>query len=467
MEPFKFTKLKLLDLPLPPVGTQAEYRDSHVKGLRIRVGNSGKKTFCVVRKANNKFIRTSLGTFPELSVEMARTLALEKLGRISVTGQNPNDVKRDQIAAKARLGEALELYVKTRGGRLKPTTARQYRRTLSNFSGDWLERPIAEISRDDVQARHNAITEGTVWFGGDLSKMRAGVAGGSRAQADLWGRALRAICNFACDNYRTTEGVRLLPEPPTTVLSSKRQWHGISRKNTHIRSHDLARWLAAVESVRAWAMDSREDHIVACCDALEMALYTGLRRGEVFQLEWSRVDFHGRFFWIDKTKNGHPLELPTTETLMKIFKRRLAYRTDGQKLVFPSVKGGVITDPRRAIDLISKSTVPDINPDNLKAIKFKCHDTRRTFATIAGLAGLSSYVLKRLMNHRTDKSADVTLGYSHFCSEELRDAAERIEKYILNTNIDSDEGRINKVISDMSNAQKRIILEKLLTELKE
>lgn len=82
-----------------------------------------------------------------------------------------------------------------------------------------------------------------------------------------------------------------------------------------------------------------------------------------------------------------------------------------EALVFPGVKG-FIKEYRHVIDRISAATVPAPNPDMLQPIPFKWHDARRTFGTVAGLVGVGSYILKRLMNHRTMRSADVTQGYA-------------------------------------------------------
>lgn len=444
MESFKFTKSKINELPPAPKGKQDEYYDSHVRGLRLRIGATGLKTFYAVRKFKGKFIRTALGRFPEISVEQARTMALETLGGIGTTGKNPNETKREAERASVTLREAMELYIETRGDRLKETTANQYRRLLTNFSGDWLDRPIAKISRDDTQSRHKAITEGMVWFGAELSKLRKGVGSGSKAQADLWGRSLRAVYNFAYDNYRDDEGIKLLPDPPTIALSTKRQWHGLTRKNTRIRNHELGRWLRAVKDVREEAELNRDDHIAAICDALDMALFTGLRRGEVFGLEWDRVNIDGGYFWIDKTKNGEPLELPLTNTLLTIVTRRKKYRVDNNNYVFPAAKGGRITDPRRAIDKIVEKTNSGDNI-NEKPIEFTCHDARRTFATLAELSGVGTYILKRLMNHksaRNYKSPDQTQGYLIFPVEELLEPARIIETKILK------EAGLIKIFSD-------------------
>lgn len=373
-----------------------------------------------------------LGGFPEMTVDMARAKAMQALGIFVSTGVNPNDIRRANSNADVTLAEALLEYIKSRTGKIKPRTINQYNSMIKNYSGDWCNNKIANITREMVELRYRDITLGHVWFGGDRSALKSGVGEGSKSQANSWGRIIRAVFNFAHDHYRDIDDSTLLPEPPTKVLSSKRQWHHVPRKNDLIRPHDLGRWLNAVNMVRESAVKSAEHMIVAVCDALDVALFTGLRRAEVFDLTWERINFSGKYFWIDETKNGQPLELPITGTLMEIFKRRKAMN-QGSNFVFPSnTIDKPINDPRNTIAKIIKATVPEPNPEHLEPIQFKCHDARRTFATIAELANVGTYTLKRLMNHKTVKSADVTQGYIHYrTAEELRPASAEIEKAIL------------------------------------
>ena len=429
METFKFTKAKLESLP-PAERGQVEYGDTVVNGLRLRVGISGAKSFCISRKRNGKFIRATLGRFPDLTIDNARAKALELLGDVATTGRNPNVEKRINEKALVTLKDALDTYIKSRDERLSTDTAKQYRSILQNFSGDWMKQPIASISRERVETRHKAVTDGSVWFGADKSTLRAGVGTGSKAQADLWARVLRAIYRFAHDHYRDEEGKTLLPDPPTMVLSTKRKWHGTVRKTERIRTNELGRWFRALSSVRDIAEQGRDDIAAAVCDAVEMAIFTGLRKSEILELSWDRVNLGGRYFWIDTTKNGDPLELPITETLLKLFRRRAKLKAADGLLVFPGDKG-VIKEYRHIIDRISAATVPGLNSDQLNPIPFKWHDGRRTFGTVAELVGVGNYILKRLLNHRTMRSADVTQGYLHFSADELMEPAARIERAIL------------------------------------
>lgn len=429
VETFKFTKSRLESLP-PADSGQVEYGDTVVNGLRIRVGVSGVKSFCISRKRNGKFIRATLGRFPDLTIDNARAKALELLGEVATTGKNPNVERRINEKASVTLADALDTYIESRDARLSADTAKQYRSILQNYSGDWMKQPIASISRERVETRHKAVTDGSVWFGADRSTLRAGVGTGSKAQADLWARVLRAICRFAHDHYRDNDGKTLLPDPPTMVLSTKRKWHGTVRKTERIRTNELGRWFSALYTVRDIAEQGRDDIAAAVCDAVEMAIFTGLRKSEILELSWDRVNLGGRYFWIDTTKNGDPLELPVTETLLKLFRRRAKMKSADGLLVFPGDKG-VIKEYRHIIERISAGTVPEPNPDLIKPIPFKWHDGRRTFGTVAELVGVGNYILKRLLNHRTMRSADVTQGYLHFSADELMEPATRIEQAIL------------------------------------
>lgn len=415
-----------MELPVPDAGKRLEYADSVVNGLRLRVTSSGSKSFCVSRKRDGKFYRVTLGKFPDMTIEQARERAYSALSEVATTRRNPNERRREEKKRAVTLSDALDEYIQSRlvAGRIKKTTSEKYEDTINNYSGDWMDLQLSSITREMVETRHQTITGHGIWFGGASRREEKG----SKAQADLWARVLRAVYRYAYDSYRDKDGGRLLPDPPTAILSTKRLWNGNIRRTTKIRNNDLGRWLDALDTVKKWAISSREDIILAVCDAVHVALFTGLRRSEVFGLEWSKINLDGRYFWIDETKNGEPLELPITDTLHDIFKRRLSCRQDNAIYVFSGVRGGVITNVDRALNMVMDETT---NNGTMPAISFTCHDARRTFGSVAELAGVGAYILKRLLNHKTFRSADVTQGYLYFSADELMEPARKVERAIL------------------------------------
>ena len=96
-------------------------------------------------------------------------------------------------------------------------------------------------------------------------------------------------------------------------------------------------------------------------------------------------------------------------------------------------------------------------------IRFTCHDARRTFGSVAELAGVGSYILKRLLNHKTFRSADVTQSYLHFSADELMEPAQKIERAMLeHAGLVEKKGQLGALIGTMSDNDKRRMLFALL-----
>ena len=66
----------------------------------------------------------------------------------------------------------------------------------------------------------------------------------------------------------------------------------------------------------------------------------------------------------------------------------------------------------------------------ISGVPFALHDLRRTFATIAESLDISTYAVKRLLNHSVDQN-DVTSGYIVTDVERLRKPMQQIDNFIL------------------------------------
>ena len=72
----RFNKSSLESLSLPAPKKRATYYDTEVLGLQLRVTDHGVKSFCVFRRSKRRNPeRITIGRFPSLSVEQARTKA--------------------------------------------------------------------------------------------------------------------------------------------------------------------------------------------------------------------------------------------------------------------------------------------------------------------------------------------------------------------------------------------------------
>ncbi len=393
----KLTKA-IVDKALPPVGKdQIFYRDEQLKGFALRVTAGGVKSFVVETVIGNKVRRMTLGKYGKLTAEEARKEAQSLLGRIA-RGANPIAEKKVQKAKGITLRQAFEDYLKARKS-LKKTTITDYHRVLNQVVPDWMGKTIANISKEMIAKRHTQY--------GDSN---------SKARANLAMRLLRAIYNFAINQYQTDEGVALILTNPVKFLSHARSWYRIDRRQTVIKQHQLADWHKGLMRLSEYYPS---DQAEMWQDYFLLVLFTGMRRTEAASLRWEDVDLKAKTFTLRDTKNRDPHTLPMSDFIEKLFARRRQVTKRGE-FVFPADSGsGHITEPRKAM----------LNVVQLSRVEFTIHDLRRTFITTAESLDIAAYALKRLLNHRMNH--DVTSGYLVIDVERLRKPMQQITDYLL------------------------------------
>jgi site-specific recombinase XerD len=114
---------------------------------------------------------------------------------------------------------------------------------------------------------------------------------------------------------------------------------------------------------------------------VEVALNTGMRRGEQFNLEWSHVNFQSRVLTIPRSKHGQARHIPINDRVVEIL-RTLPSRMKGS-YVFPSETG---ESPLNANNFINRVWTPALKKKGL--INLHWHDLRHTFASRLVMAGV-------------------------------------------------------------------------------
>ncbi len=375
---------------------QAFYRDEQLKGFALRVTSNGVKSFVVETRIAGKVKRVTLGKYGQITAEEARKQAKHLLGKIA-RGDNPIAEKKANKVRNLTLKEVFSDYLKARKD-LKALTIKDYQGILSQVMPDWLDKPLINITREMIAKRH-------VQYGQTNSKARANYAM----------RVLRAVFNFAVHEYQLEDGQPIIAVNPVEYLSHTRSWYRVDRKNTMIKSHQLAAWHEGLER-----LGEQEDYPQAMMwkDYFLLILFTGLRRMEAASLCWSDIDFKARTFTVQDTKNREVHTLPMTDFLYELFQRRKQFKTN--EFVFPAPsRSGHVIEPRKAMLKVAE----------LSGVSFTVHDLRRTFATTAESLDLPAYALKRLLNHKMNN--DVTAGYIMRDVERLRKPMQRITDFLI------------------------------------
>jgi integrase len=375
---------------------QKRYYDNKLKGFGLRVTSGGTKAFFVEKLVNGDLKRITIGHYPEVTTEQARKEAQILLGKM-VTGIDPVAEKKAQRTKGVTLQQAFDEYLKARKG-LKPTTILDYQRVLKQVLPDWMSKRLTRITKEMIAKRHAQY--------GDSN---------SQARANLAMRLLRAIFNFAINHYQTDDGVDTIMNNPVKFLSHARSWYRIERRQTIIKSHQLADWYAGLKLLsECYSIEQAE----MWQDYFLLVLFTGMRRTEAASLRWEGVDLTGKTFTLRDTKNRDSHTLPMSNFIADLFlRRRQATR---KQFVFPAESESKhVTEPRKAM----------LNLVKLSGVEFTVHDLRRTFITTAESLDISAYALKRLLNHKMNN--DVTSGYLVMDVERLRRPMQQITDYLL------------------------------------
>lgn len=375
-------------------GGQIIYRDSELMGFCLRVG-AKTKIYFVEAKLRRKTLRVTIGRHDVFSLDEARIQAKIYLADIA-RGLNPLDAEKSRKALRVTLSEVLDEYIKIRVN-LKPSTIEDYRRTFKQYLGDWMNKPLMDVTKDMVEAKFKKIGED------------------SPAMANKTMRNFRAVVNYAMLKYEDTNGNSIFKVNPVNRLTQLRAWYRVNRRNTLIKNYELAAWYQAVMNL---TNDSIAPNRETIRDFLLFLLLTGLRRSEAANLTWSNVDFRDKTFIVKNTKNHDDHILPLTTFLFDMLVRRKTQSTSAY--VFPNEtdKGG-LKEPKKQIR----------NVVNESGVSFSSHDLRRTFITIAESLDIPAYALKKLLNHRM--STDVTAGYIIITPERLRAPMQKITDDIL------------------------------------
>jgi integrase len=380
MPTFHLTKRTIEAIPLTELG-QILYRDSELTGFGIRVGSKS-KVFFVEGQVNRRTVRVTIGKYGPLTPEIARRLALKSLSDMA-QGRDPNADKRRNELRQVSLRAAFQRFFAAKPS-LSPRTVESYTRTVNLYLLDWAERPVQEISRSMILAKHR-----------ELSDKR----GALTANAVM--RHLRSVYNFTAASQAD------FPPNPVTILAQARAWAPEKRRRRLIAPHALPDWWAAVME------EPRHSR-----DFLLLALFTGMRRREIAGLRWEHIDLKVRTLRVPTTKNGDPLELPLSGFLTRLLIARKLL-LGPTTFVFPSCSAsGHVEEVKTFTSRVTERC----------GISFSVHDLRRTFITVAESLDVPAYTLKRLLNHRGGK--DVTEGYIIIDVERLRAPIEAISNQI-------------------------------------
>ncbi|MBS1586973.1 MAG: tyrosine-type recombinase/integrase [Bacteroidetes bacterium] len=283
------------------------------------------------------------------------------------------------------LSAILDEYLTLHNDRLRSVTKVQYRLFINSCFPEWLDRELADITRDECIVRYQELCQKT--------SKRA--KSGGKGQADNGFRVLCALIEYSTAMHNVP------------VLNPVKQMRKILRPNRlknregHIPAHLIPAWTEEVLKLHPTIRDIN----------IFWAL-TGCRLTETSEMLWDWVDWRNRMIIIpgDFTKNHRPHKVHLNGYLMLMLQTR-QYFFGTSPYIF-----GSIQDPFMPFN---KNCKPYLKIEAKLGPEAEAnpHAVRHTFATTARTAGLSEEEVAVLINH---KSTTVTSGYIHQPFDQIR-----------------------------------------------
>lgn len=193
---------------------------------------------------------------------------------------------------------------------------------------------------------------------------------------------------------------KLIKENPVKYLKQ------LQEKNFKIRFLSKEEEVKLFHSIRK--LNPHIEDIVIC------ALQTGMRRGEIFNLKWSNIDFEYGFIELLETKSGRSRKIPISDKMLEVLGRQ-QNETD---YVF--------------VNKETKKPYTDIKHSFTNVLKqagitnFRFHDLRHTVATRLVEKGIDLVVVKEILGH-----ADIqtTMRYAHAVPKRKLEAISVLNSY--------------------------------------
>ena len=153
-------------------------------------------------------------------------------------------------------------------------------------------------------------------------------------------------------------------------------------------------------------------------EIVEVALHSGMRRSELFNLRWEDVDLRNLVITIPLSKHGGKRYVPVNVRVMEILKSR--HKKRASIWVFPSQNPET---PLDANNWVRRIFTPALRLAGIRQFTFHC--CRHTTASRLVMAGVDIRTVQEILGHL---DISVTLKYSHLAPSHIKEAINRLVK---------------------------------------
>lgn len=211
----------------------------------------------------------------------------------------------------------------------------------------------------------------------------------SRRIEETMAHLKKSVSNSTVNRYRS-----LMSSIYSFAVRSERMaFNPVSKVKPYRENESRLRWLKDDEELVLRAAIANPAHEAE----VELALHTGMRRGEQFKLEWANVDLERGLLTVrGKTGRRHVVANHTAIAALK----KLKEISGAAKYVCPDATDELTRDTRTWFERAVKKA---------GILNFRFHDLRHTFASRLVMAGVDIKTVQELLGH---KNITQTMKYS-------------------------------------------------------
>lgn len=349
---------------LKPAAEAYEERDAGCPGLLIRVGQRGRKVFEVIVSEGGKRRRVRLGQYPDMSLATARRKASEAKAAPHIH------------AGGRRVSELWETYANEMRGSLRAF------HDVEMVWNKWAKDRIGHVRLEDLNMHHGA----------RLIEHVAAKSSPNRA---------RKVIRYLSPMFTFAAGRGMIHGNPWAGLHLP---EGVERRD---RVLSRAEWAAVWE----WAVAARYPF----GPFVRVLMLSGQRLTEVAAMRWAEIDGDLWTIPAERHKSGRTHEVPLSEALAALIEAQPRH----DEHVFSTRRGVAMRPGTKLIREIHEAT---------ETSGWRFHDLRRTGATLMSEAGVSRFIVERVLGHADHT---VTAIYDrHTYRAEKREALERLAQSV-------------------------------------
>jgi integrase len=181
-------------------------------------------------------------------------------------------------------------------------------------------------------------------------------------------------------------------------------------------NNQRTRYLSVEEEERLMAsLTGQRAHLTSI---VQLAIHTGMRRGELLNLEWRNVDFTRNVIHVTKTKTNRDRDVPMNSEARQILLNLQKESGEDATFVFISSKTGLnLTDVKNAFRAACREA-------GIANLRF--HDLRHTAGTRLADSGVDAFTIAEILGHAT---LQMTKRYTHATDQRKRAAVEALSGY--------------------------------------